>query len=457
MRGWRIFSIAVFLVLVMIAGSACSSGSGGIQQQQVAVVKGDLVIKVNGSGKVVVDIDATPYFPGGKVSQLFVKAGDSVTKGMVLAKLETDALEMALSQSQVGQAQAQVALTQVQSTQTQADIALAAAQFNLDRTTSVSDIMDEITKAQMDLTTAQALSDEAHIYSESERIAYWGPKIIQLQIVLAEKQQKLADLLSKEEFTGEFLFLQGQKYDRLAVEDARIKQLQVTSAQLSVQQAAQSVEQAKKTLEQAAKAVTLAQKQLNDATIVSSIDGTAVIVNAKEGEIALSSSVSLPIYLADLSTMRVKAQIDEIDVANVKIGQKVNIKLDSAPDSQYEGNVISISLAPVANPQNSGVVVYEVEVGFAAPPPPEVKLGMSATVDIISTERPNALIVPSRAVKIDNQGKNVVDLLVNQKTETRQIQTGISDGINTEVISGLSAGDIVIVTRTASPTGMFGQ
>jgi HlyD family secretion protein len=457
MRGWKFLSIAVFLVLVIATASACSSSSSGIQQQQVAVTKGDLIIKVNGSGKVVVDIDAEPYFPGGKVSQLFVKEGDPVSKGMVLAKLETDALELALSQAQVGLAQAQVGLTQVQSAQTQAEIALAAAQFNLDRTKAVSDIMDEITQAQMDVAIAQALDDEAHIYSNSDRLSFWGPRILELKITLAEKQQKLVDLLSKEEFTGEFLYLQGQKYDRLAVEDARIKQLQVTSAQLSVQQALQNIEQARKTSDQAAKAVALAQKQLNDATITSPINGTAITINAKEGEIALSPSVSVPMYLADLSTLRVNAQIDEIDIASVKIGQKVNLKLDSAPDTLYEGKVISVSLAPVANPQNSGVVVYEVEIGFATPPPTEVKLGMSATVDIISIERLGALIVPSRAVKTDTQGKTVIDVMVNQKIETRQIQTGVSDGINTELISGLNTGDIVIVTRAASPSGMFGQ
>jgi HlyD family secretion protein len=456
MRGWKFLSIAVILVLVIVAASACSSNSSGIQQQQVAVTKGDLIIKVNGSGKVVVDIDAEPYFPGGKVSQLFVKEGDPVSKGMVLAKLETDALELALSQAQVGQAQAQAGLTQVQSAQIQAEIALAAAQFNLDRTKAVSDILDEITQAQMDVAVAQALDDEAHIYSDSDRISFWGPRILELKITLAEKQQKLVDLLSKDEFTGEFLYLQGQKYDRLAVEDARIKQLQVTSAQLSVQQALQNIDQARKTANQAAKAVALAQKQLNDATIISPINGTAVTINAKEGEIALSSSGSVPMYVADLSTLRINAQIDEIDIASVKIGQKVNIKLDSSPNTQYEGKVISVSLAPVANPQNSGVVVYEVEVGFVTPPP-EVKLGMSATVDIISIERLDTLIIPSRAVKTDSQGKIVIDVMVNQKIETRQIQTGVSDGINTEVISGLNSGEIVIVTRAASPSGMFGQ
>ena len=163
----------------------------------------------------------------------------------------------------------------------------------------------------------------------------------------------------------------------------------------------------------------MAQKQLNDATITSPMAGTAVTVNVKEGDIIPSPGLSaiVPIYLIDPATIQVSAQIDEIDIAGVKLGQKVIISLDSAPGTPYEGKVKSISLAPVANPQNSGVVVYEVKVGFVSPPPPEVKLGMSATVDIITTERQGVLLIPSRAIKEDNQGNSVVD--VHGKSKNR--------------------------------------
>ncbi len=152
-----------------------------------------------------------------------------------------------------------------------------------------------------------------------------------------------------------------------------------------------------------------------------------------------------PIYIIDPATLQVTAQIDEIDIASVKLGQKVIITLDSAPNVEYEGKVNSIAMAPVANPQNSGVVVYEVKVGFVNPPPPEVKLGMSANVDIVSTERTGVLLVPNRAIKEDSQGNPAVDVMVNKKVETRPVQVGISDGINTEITSGLNAGDTVII------------
>jgi HlyD family secretion protein len=198
---------------------------------------------------------------------------------------------------------------------------------------------------------------------------------------------------------------------------------------------------------------------LNDATIIAPIDGIAVTVNVKEGDTVPSSSINptTPIYLIDISSMQVSAQIDEIDIPGVKLGQDVIISLDSAPDMQYAGKVKSISMAPVANPQNSGVVVYEVKAGFVNPPPPEVKLGMSATVDIITNEHKDVLLIPSRAIKEDNQGNPVVDVKVNQKIETRPVKVGISDGLNTEITSGLNAGETVIITRTTGNLGLFGQ
>jgi RND family efflux transporter MFP subunit len=459
MRGRKFIAICLVLVLIILAATACNTGSAGSQQQQVQVTKGDLVIRVNGSGTIGVDSDSKPSFgSGGKIAKLNVKEGDLVAKGSVLAKLETDALELALSQAKVAQSAAQLSLTTAQSSLTQANIALTLAQFNLDRTQIVSDILDEITDAQLELKIAQMQAEEDRKYGNSEAGPYWAFRIAQLQYAVYEKQMKLVDLLGKAEYSGEYLYLSGQKYDRLAVEDARIKQLQFTSAQQTVQQAEQNVELQKLSLDQAAKAITMAQKNLNDATIISPIDGTAVTVNVKEGELVSAADITrVPVYIADFRTFRISAQIDEIDIASVKIGQKVIIKLDAVAETQYEGKVISISLSPIANPQNTGLVVYEVKVGFVSGIPTDAKLGMSATVDIILNERSGVLLIPARAIKINAQGQSVVDVLVNNTAESRQVQLGVTDGINTEIISGLKADDVVVVNKPSTSLGMFGQ
>jgi HlyD family secretion protein len=205
--------------------------------------------------------------------------------------------------------------------------------------------------------------------------------------------------------------------------------------------------------------VKVAQKNLDDATISANINGTVVTVDVKEGDVVTASSLNpnSPIYLVDTATIQISAQIDEIDIAGVQPGQKVVISLDSLPESKYEGKVTAISMAPIANPQNSGVIVYEVIINFVNSPPPEVKLGMSATVDIITSERTGVVMIPNRAVREDSSGNPVVSVMVNEKIEEKPVKLGLSDGINTEVISGLSAGDTIVIVRNSEGMGIFGQ
>jgi macrolide-specific efflux system membrane fusion protein len=479
MRGWRVLTVLSFIIIIALVATACNpfGNQSQNQQQLVQVTKGDLIIKANGSGKVGVDLDATPSFStGGKIIKLNVKEGDKVEKGAVLAQFETDNLELSLSQAKLAEAQAQtavvqaqVAQTQSQSAITQAETSLATAQFNLDRTQAVSDIKDEITKLQWKIQMAELRVQETLVISQHDAADYWSQQIVSYQKDLDKQNTKLTDLLDKDEYQGQGALtynIMGQTYDRLTVEDVRMKQLQVKSAQQAVDEATQNlelakqnIEQAQQSLEQATKAAGVAEKNLQDATVIAPVAGTAVRVDVKEGDILPASSISpsTPIYLIDLNSIQVAAQIDEIDIAGVKLGQKVIISLDSAPGIQYQGSVKSISMVPVANPQNSGVVVYEVKIGFANPPPPEVKPGMSATVDIVTVEHQGVLLISNRAIKEDNQGNSVVEVMVNQKIETRPVKIGISDGVNTEITSGLNQGDTVVITRATQSTSLFGQ
>lgn len=459
-HGWRISVISSLLILAVIGVSACSANQSG-GQQQVQVTKGDISLTVSGSAKVDVSTDAKPSFGnGGRISKLYVNEGDKVTKGEVLAQLETDTLELALSQAQVAQAQAKVALTQSQMALTQAQTSLTTAQFNLDKTQAVADIKDAITTLQNQITAAQVSLNQAVASNDTGGIKVMTNYLTTAQGELYNQQQKLKTLLNQTEYAGVVTYnIQGQTYDRLTVEDVHLKELAVESAQLSVTEAQQNIELAKRSLDQTNKAVTVAQNQLDDATITSPIDGVAVTVNVKQGDVVPPASVmpTTPIYIIDPNTMLVTAQIDEVDIANVKVGQKVNITLDSAPYVIYAGKVDSIAMAPEANPQNSGVVVYDVKIGFVKPPPPEVKIGMSATADIICTEKTGVLLVPSRAINEDVQGNSTVNVIVNKKVETRSVQLGISDGINTEIVSGLKAGDTIVIMSPTQNSGLFGQ
>ena len=297
-------------------------------------------------------MDARPSFSnGGKISRLNIKEGDRVTQGMVLAQMETDSLELALSQARVAEAQAQVALTQAQTTlnqmqlaQTQAESALTSAQFNLDRTQAVSDIKDDITKLEWQITNAEMLVRDALVRNDLEGAQYWKVEQANYQMELGKQQQKLTELLAKDEYAGIAVYeIQGEKYDRLVVEDVRLKQQQVLIAQQTIDQAKLNVQQADQTITQAARAlaqtqnnIEFTQKQINEATIIAPFTGIIASLDAKEGDFVASPGVSsgTVIYMVDPHSLEISTEVDEIDVARILDNQKTLINLDALPGSQ---------------------------------------------------------------------------------------------------------------------------
>ncbi len=103
------------------------------------------------------------------------------------------------------------------------------------------------------------------------------------------------------------------------------------------------------------------------------------------------------------------------------------------------------------------MVVYEVKISFDVPEDYGLKAGMSASADIVIDERSNILLVPSRAITQDSQGNPVVKVVFNEQIEERPVVTGISDGFDTEIVSGLSEGDVVVIETKAKPSapGLF--
>ena len=108
----------------------------------------------------------------------------------------------------------------------------------------------------------------------------------------------------------------------------------------------------------------------------------------------------------------------------MQLNKKSIISLDAIPNNKFDGTVTSISVIPVAKPQNSGVVVYEVKVGFSGTAAAAVKSGMSATVDIVTNEKPGVLLIPNKSIKKNSKGQTIVDTMVNQKSEERVVVLG---------------------------------
>jgi len=184
-----------------------------------------------------------------------------------------------------------------------------------------------------------------------------------------------------------------------------------------------------------------AELNLEKAVIVAPFDGVVADITITEGKEISTATLATPaISLVDTSEIEMRGFIDEIDIAMVQPGQEANILLDALPDEEVKGSVVFIS--PVGTIQ-AGVVSYATTITLENPVA-ELRDGMSATAEIIIERRDDVLFIPNRAIRGTLENPTVV-VLVDGQQEERQITLGLSDGINTEVLSGLEEGEEVVL------------
>ncbi|MCK4581001.1 MAG: HlyD family efflux transporter periplasmic adaptor subunit, partial [Dehalococcoidia bacterium] len=157
------------------------------------------------------------------------------------------------------------------------------------------------------------------------------------------------------------------------------------------------------------------------------------------------------IRLIDPGRIEMEGVIDEIDVAHVELGQEANISLDALPDREIEGQVTFISQAGTVQ---AGVVSYRTTIALRETDG-KLRDGMSATADIVIDRRENVVLIPNRAIR-GSWDSPIVEVVVDGEVERRQITLGLSDGIDTEVLSGLEEGEMVVFPESQLPFRMFG-
>jgi RND family efflux transporter MFP subunit len=194
-----------------------------------------------------------------------------------------------------------------------------------------------------------------------------------------------------------------------------------------------------------------AELNLEKAVIVAPFDGVVADITITEGKEISTATLATPaISLVDTSEIEMRGFIDEIDIAMVQPGQEANILLDALPDEEVKGSVVFIS--PVGTIQ-AGVVSYATTITLENSVA-ELRDGMSATAEIIIERRDDVLSIPNRAIRGTLENPTVV-VLVDGQQEERQITLGLSDGINTEVLSGLEEGEKVVVPTPVQQSSSF--
>jgi RND family efflux transporter MFP subunit len=179
-----------------------------------------------------------------------------------------------------------------------------------------------------------------------------------------------------------------------------------------------------------------AKSALAQTKLTAPYNSTVTEVDVREGE--LVGGYSPLAAVADLGGLEIAADVDEIDVAHAQTGQPVEVRLDAFPGETFSGKLTR--LFPAASTQR-GTTVYGSVVEFD-PRNLQVRPGMGATMKVQTIQKSGVLLIPNRALK--NVGtRKAVHIVAPGDPRDQIVETGVTDGTDTEIISGLNEGDQV--------------
>ena len=171
--------------------------------------------------------------------------------------------------------------------------------------------------------------------------------------------------------------------------------------------------------------------------VVSPIDGTIILRNVEAGQTFTNID---PIYVLS-NRLTVKAQVDETDIASVKIGQKANIILDAYAQEKIAGTVTAIAYDAI---DVNNITTYDVDVTPEIAPD-FMRSGMTATISFIVEQKENVPLISNSSIIEEGDERGVLIPLGNEENKFLPLELGITDGRNTEIVSGITEGEDILI------------
>lgn len=317
-----------------------------------------------------------------------------------------------------------------------------------------------VSQREVDLAATQLTAAEARLQQAEQRLQTLEEQL-RLQRAEAESRVKQAKATLDQahaQAKRDTLKLREVETARAALEDARmrLKLAEANRVQLPVRE--KEVLQAQAAVEQLQSALQEARTRVADTTIRAPMSGVVTQRYIESGELVTSGvatfSSGMPlVQIADLSRMRIKLQVNEVDIGKVKVGQKVEVRLDALRDEVFEGRVRKVAPASAVTQQGApggAVIKFPVEVEIDKPDL-RMKPGMSAKCRIIVERRQNVLRLPKEALQFMDASTAQVSVVhrevANGKTvdnnETRTVKTGLRGDAFVEILGGLKEGEKV--------------
>lgn len=184
--------------------------------------------------------------------------------------------------------------------------------------------------------------------------------------------------------------------------------------------------------------------------ILAPINGTLILRNVESGQ--TFTNTDSVFVMSDRLT--VKAQVDETDIAQIRLGQKAKIVLDAYPHESIWAQVGHIAFdAKTVN----NVTTYDVDV-LPKDPPAFMRSGMTTNVTFMVNSKEDVITVPNDALRVQESKYSVmVKTAEQQASSERSVEVGITDGKRTEILGGLSEGEVILVAEIKAQKGKPSQ
>ena len=285
----------------------------------------------------------------------------------------------------------------------------------------------------------------SEVYKEAGQSVKQGEVIAKVKVIpelgtlnSAESRVRLAEINAKQAETD---FARVEKL----FNDKLISNEEYEKGEVNVKQAREELQTAKDNLEIVKEGITKNSASFSSTLIRSTITGLILDVPIKVGNSVIMSNTfndgTTIATVADMSDLIFRGNVDETEVGRIHEGIPVKITLGALQDMKFDAVLEYISPKSV---ENNGANQFEIKAAITVPDSITIRSGYSANAEIELQRANNALTVPESAIEFSGDSTFVyvlTDSVPTQKFTRRQVQTGISDGVNIEIKSGLKANE----------------
>ncbi|MGK7890315.1 MAG: efflux RND transporter periplasmic adaptor subunit [Leptolyngbyaceae cyanobacterium] len=428
-RPW-IWAIALLSTTILAGGVVAVTQTRRRAEQYdiadltVQVISQPLAVRITASGTVQ-PIDSVNLSPRNSdiLVNLYVEQGDRVRQGQVIAQMKRDSIEAQLRQAQARVAQLDAQLAALRNGNRAQDIAQGEAQVQ-QAEGRVRDADARLALAQEKLGRNQELYDEGAISLDA------------LDDVLNEVDRAQANL--------------DQAIAGLTEAGDRLDLLQAGSRP-------EDIDEMEARLQEAIGQQQEVEVRLNDTTIRAPFAGIITQRYATEGAFVTPTTSASDVSSATSSAivalargLEVLAEVPEVDIGRIQLGQPVELMVDAYPDQIFGGTVKRVAPEAVTDSSRGDFIYFEVTIALPsananAAEPTQLKSGMQADVTFIGEEQPDALVVPSVTV-VRQAGQSGV-LILDDDNEIRfnPVTLGAQVGNQIQILEGVESGDRVFV------------